>query len=443
MAKIHHYLSAVVLTLLFGITPWLFNPYGNWIFELPKARAIYIGIIALILLSTWTLQTIKLSQLLVIVGIYLTVMLITGVAMSTTPQVAFWGTYTRQLGFLGYLHLFLFPFFLAEIIASVGTRFIYKVIALGSLGTSLLALSQYTPISPFAAVESFGFRLYGSFGEPNLLGYYLVLTLFPIWQIIKETSQKAIARYFYLAILLLACWTIIDSGSRGAMLALLASVIMICLQHSKLLLHKYRLHTAISGVIVIIFLGGVFMQQIQDRHSFLNLRVMNNVTIAIRAQIWKQTLSAANQKWLTGYGFENLPVAFTPKPQALTKLLYNPDEVIDRAHNDALDHYYSGGIWGLISYLLLMGSALFYAFRLWQKQNIIIPLGIIIQFLIISSLGPVSSSHLLFFSLALTLLHLANTTSPLRLSFTAKLLITLGDLFFLISHSATILQDFR
>lgn len=412
-------------------------------YELPKARAIYIGIILIILISLWFLKKIQISKLMWIVLVYLGVLFVMGVLQAPDQLQAFWGTYERQMGLLSYLHLFFFPFFLAEILKTIGTRPLYKIIAWGSFGSCLLALSQYTIHSPFSAVASFGFRLYGSFGEPNLLGYYIVLTLFPVWQVFKEYSWRSIAKYFYLLTLLLSCWTIIDSGSRGAMLALLASIVLTTIHHSKILFTKYWKQTFISLGLLLVILISIFNWQLQDRHSFISLRIFNNVTIAIRLEIWQTTLAEANKKWLLGHGLENLSPLFEQKSPRLKKLLLDPTETIDRAHNDALDHYYSTGIIGLLSYLFLIGAAFFYSIRLWQRKNILVPLGITLQFFIVSSVGPVHSIHVLLFTVALGILHIAEAKTAIKIPLYVRLLSSSILIMLLYYHLQIIVRDFK
>lgn len=431
------------LFIVFTLAPWVFNPAGKWIYELPKARVIYIGILLTMLITSWGLKKIHTSKLLLIVILYLAGLLITGVLLSNNPAQSFLGTYERQMGFLALLQLYISPFFLAEILKVTGTKPLFKMIAWGSLGAALLALSQYSSYSSFSPVESYGFRLYGSLGEPNLLGYYLVLTLFPVWQLFQESTWRQFNKYWYCLILLINSAVILNTGSRGAILAFILSAILLFIHHSKLLFVRYWKRTLIVGIALTATLIALIHQQLGDPHSFINLRILNNVTVAIRLEIWKDTLLEANKQWLLGHGLENLAPVFTSKSPKLTKLLYDPAETIDRAHNEGVDAYFSGGLVGVLLYFWVMGTILFYAIKLWRSKNIILPLGMATQFLTISSLGPVHSIHVLFLTLVISLLHLATWKKIFQIPMIWRVLLSVLLIMTLFYHIQVIVSDIK
>ena len=93
---------------LYTITPLIFNNYGNWIFELPKSRVLYIIIALITLTVVWARKVLVINKLVVIGFIYLLGLFFLGVANADDPMRAFFGSYERQFGFLGYFFVISF-----------------------------------------------------------------------------------------------------------------------------------------------------------------------------------------------------------------------------------------------------------------------------------------------------------------------------------------------
>ena len=90
---------------------------------------------------------------------------------------------------------------------------------------------------------------------------------------------------------------------------------------------------------------------------------MTETTTESRLTIWKMSWQGFKEKPIFGWGQENYNLVFN---KYYEPILYKQEPWFDRAHNVFFDRLTTNGIFGLLSYIGLLGAALYY---LWAKRK--------------------------------------------------------------------------
>ena len=90
---------------------------------------------------------------------------------------------------------------------------------------------------------------------------------------------------------------------------------------------------------------------------------MTEGTTESRLTIWKMSWQGFKEKPVFGWGQENFNLVFN---KYYEPILYKQEPWFDRAHNVFFDRLTTNGIFGLLSYIGLLGAALYY---LWAKRK--------------------------------------------------------------------------
>lgn len=199
-----------------------------------------------------------------------------------------------------------------------------------------------------------GVRASYTFGDPNLAGNYLVMSLFMI-AACKHPRSPGVRRIAYVLVLIAIGFT----GSNGAMLTLLVGLVL------AFTVTRYRKQGAVAGVATLAtaaLLGGLMVGVVMPRVDLSSLREQAAGSIPLlrdsfgrsanssgeRATIVKEGASLFLKGDATGYG-----PARTKATLAATQAPY-----VKEAHNDYLATLLERGVIGGIG-LLVFGIALF------------------------------------------------------------------------------------
>ena len=90
---------------------------------------------------------------------------------------------------------------------------------------------------------------------------------------------------------------------------------------------------------------------------------LTETTTESRLTIWKMSWQGFKEKPVFGWGQENFNLVFN---KYYEPILYKQEPWFDRAHNVFFDRLTTNGIFGLLSYIGLLGVALYY---LWAKRR--------------------------------------------------------------------------
>ncbi len=288
--------------------------------------------------------------------------LILSTIFSLDPFKSFWSNFERMEGLVTHLHLFGYFLVLISVLKSEKT---WTRLFNTSIGVSVL-VSLYALGQLFGWVRLFqsSNRLESTLGNSAYLAAYLLFHIFLITYLLARGTVKNIyLKIVYGVILIFEVGILLLTETRGAMIGLLAGVGIIAFLNVVWGTPKAKKYAAIF-LSVLVVLGGVFF--ISRDSSFVQdqrvLRRLSQISLAdqgvqARFTIWNMGLKGAVERPVLGWGLENFSIVFNKYYEAS---LYDQEPWFDRAHNVFLDWLTSAGILGLLAYLALFASSVYY-----------------------------------------------------------------------------------
>jgi len=282
-------------------------------------------------------------------------------------NLSFWGNLERMFGIWGLIHFVLFFFILQAIFKTRGDReFLLKISLGASSFISLLAIGQkFMDLGDLMPMTG---RVFGTLGNPAFLATYLIFNIFFAGYLALSSRNRTSLIYYFL--LVVNCFALFLTGTRGAFLGLLAGIAVLLASFG--FFHPQKNVRRYSVVVLILFLilfGSIFAfrnsalvqkSEILQRLTSISLE---DTTAQNRLILWQKAWLAWQEKPILGFGAENYEVAankyFDPR--------LNPYEAwYDKAHNFIFDYGVTLGWLGLLSYLSLFFSALS---CLWKARS--------------------------------------------------------------------------
>lgn len=421
MTKLSHFaeglmeaawLAAVILTPLF------FNIYSSRIFE-PEKLAL-LRSLALIILACWIIiwletggahkGTLKqqvadwkslLRLPLFIPVLAFIVVTIISTIFSVTPAISLWGSYPRLQGaYTTFSYLVIFGALVVHLRRREQVERLIGMIILSSLPVSLYGILQRYGLDPIPWGGDVSQRIASNLGNSIFVAAYLIM-VFPLTllrivdsfeDLLNENGRplpdfvRATSYVFIAALQVIAMYF---SGSRGPWLGWGASLVVIWLGLS--LIWRKRWLTA-AGVGLAILAGAFLitlnipggpLENLRSRPEFGRLGQLLDAesrTGKVRTLIWQGAADLVTphepleypdgrqDTWnvlrpLIGYGPEGMYVAYNRfYPPELT-LVEKRNASPDRAHNETWDSLVTMGMTGMLAYLLLFGSVLYYGLK--------------------------------------------------------------------------------
>lgn len=406
------WLAAVMLVPLF------FNIYSSRIFEPDKLTL--LRSLALVILVAWLVKLIEeggfrwerltpqgrglkaiLQIPLVPIVFALVVSYIISTLLSVTPFTSLWGSYQRLQGtYTTFSYLVIFFSMIANLRQRSQVERLFLMVILSSLPVSLYGILQRYGADPIPWGGDVSGRIAANMGNSIFVAAYLIMvlpltamrTLESFEALLHDRGRlwpnfaRATAYVFILALQLIAIYF---SGSRGPWLGMGASLVVLFLGVS--LIWRKRWMT-ITGV-VLVLIAGVFLlllnlqngplESLRDTAAFSRLGDLLNAesrTGQVRTLIWKGASELVQPhaplefpdgrvdafnflRPLIGYGPESMYVAYNRfYPPELTKV-ERRNASPDRSHNETWDSLVITGVLGLVIYLTLFGSLLYYGLK--------------------------------------------------------------------------------
>ena len=293
-------------------------------------------------LITGRLKTVNLSRVFPLILIYL---IFAVFATFTSPKLS------SSLFVLGVYTVFILAYIM--IINTVNTKAKWRV-ALSVFLISAFFISLYGIYQNFfmdATVqgwvdqemfEDISTRVYATFDNPNVLGQYFIITIPVIFSLLF--LSKGIGQKFGWGIVLLSSvMCLLYTWSRGAWVGVMLGVMAF-------LLLRDRRWIAL-GVLGLVLLPFVLPESILDR--LLSIGNMADSSTAYRVSVWIASWRMAIDFWALGIGYGSDAFASVYSLYALNGANYAL-----HAHNFYLQMVADVGIVGLVSYILIVMSAL-------------------------------------------------------------------------------------
>ncbi|MDA2922298.1 O-antigen ligase family protein [Patescibacteria group bacterium AH-259-L07] len=296
--------------------------------------------------------------------------------LSSVPWFSFWGSWERRMGYLAWLHFFVFACIL--FINIKNKKRVYRIllaVVFSSVFVALYGFIQASGFDPFSWTEDpFKVkRIFSAVGQANFLGSWLLLVI-PI--AIYGIRKKHIAIKAFSSILLVfLVWALILTKSRGAWVGLIALIVfmsIVYLWRLKRVLVIIPIVCFVALVGFVIFLNSADIDSTTLKSPFMGrLASFTDLEEAgnYRLMHWKASLDLIKKRPVIGYGLGvqrfNFPKYYQPEFAVYEK----PNIYLDYAHNDILDILLAAGFIGLFAYLFLIGSVFWHGLRYFLRRQ--------------------------------------------------------------------------
>lgn len=292
----------------------------------------------------------------------LVVVMLLAAILGEYPAKSIWSNFERMEGWVTLVHFFMYFLVLSTIMKSevLWNRFLNTALIAASI-MSLYALSQIAGVSDVS--QGTAWRVDGRLGNSSYLGVYMLFHMFiAAWLFVKTKSANL--RYLYGALFFIFGFVLLRTGTRGSTLGLLGGSVlafsyMALMAPKRAAIKKW----ALGGLLAIVLTAGglwILRDTTFVRENAMLNRVAN-ITLAegnIRFMIWNMALEGVKERPILGWGQENFSYVFN---KYYEPALYAAEPWYDRTHNIFLDWLITGGILGLVAYLFILGTALWYA----------------------------------------------------------------------------------
>ena len=358
---------ALVMLIPIYVDSDFFFPY---IFSKALAFRLSIEVLFLVWLFKLVLQkgsSIKINWLTVIFGVYLVIMFVASL-LGGNFYFSFWSYIERSEGLLLWLHLFALVVLLTNVPETKKDwHWLMEAFFFGAQVVAVLAFLQYIGVD-FVNKSGGDDRVASTIGNAAFFAGYLILALFT--GLYLSLQRRLAFKYYYWLAGLLDIFIILQTGTRGAFLALLASL-AVFLFYNFFRLRSARVKISLAALAIVLFGLGLFVYTNKSQPWVQqNLALMRVTSISLSEKTAQDRFRTWNSAWqgflerpLLGYGQENFYVVFNK--------YFNPDIYahansrlwFDRAHNIFIDHLITGGLIGLVLYIWLLFYPLWLLFK--------------------------------------------------------------------------------
>ncbi len=307
-------------------------------------------------------------------------------------EMSFFGNMGRVQGVLTWFHFGLWYFILRFLFTQINTnqntnlhpssspddasghygagRFI-KILGVASLLVTLSAIFSFA--IPYLRLQAGGWgRISGTIGNPIFFASYLILPIFLNLYLAFKT--KNYERYFWIFVLLLEIFALVQSGTRGAMVGFVVAALFLLVfgfvaAFKVAELKKWR--KVFIVCLLIVFLAGGILSYLGFSGKQTGFAAIDRLTQLVsfkgtgetRLMAWQIAWQAFLERPVLGWGPENFKFVFHKH--------YNPDylqygfyeTVFDKPHNLVLEFAATSGILGVLSYLAIFAAAFYYLFK--------------------------------------------------------------------------------
>jgi len=370
---INKILRWVVLSGLFVIPflPLLVNTSG--FFPFITGKNFVFRVITEIILASWVILALrdknyrpKKSFLLYSV---LALLVATGLAtiFGENPYRSFWSNYERMGGLVSLLHVG--GYFIA-----LSSVFKKKIEWFWLANTALIAnwLVNIYSVRQLLGLESIhqgGVRLDATLGNSAYLAVYLLFNIFIACYLISQIKGQLWLKIIYGLTALVDIFFLYNTATRGTILGLILGVIaatgFFLLKGEK---KTKKVAGIILGVIILVIgsfwliKGSSFVQNSPVLSRFASISLTETTTQS-RFLIWNMSWQGFKEHPVLGWGPENYGLVFS---KYYDPAMWRQEPWFDRSHNVFFDWLIDAGLLGLLAYLSIFVSALYY---LWRKNK--------------------------------------------------------------------------
>lgn len=357
--KYYRYILLIVFFTGVVISPFVFWPWVEISFEIPKvwfiSRWIEILGITSLLFFPVSVKESKTDLKLVIITIVFLLYIVLSAFFGVDIQKSFWGNYYRADGIFTLIHLVIFFLLTVSIFENnlIDKTMSYIALSSGFLSVftvfNAIFLSILKRDPPF--LENWSGAIGFTFGNPNFLAGFLIITLPFVFYLLKKTNSgyfKFIMVIQIISILLTRSW----SGIFGILLFILGVT---------LFTNKKRIIPLLATIFILIVSGISYFYNYPSRNS-------QGILVAeSRERIFIKGILSLAKKPILGWGWANYDYAFENSDWPIK---INGDVYVDKAHSTLLEIMVTTGLIGIILYLTLVARIfynLFYSRSIYKN----------------------------------------------------------------------------
>lgn len=345
---------------------------SKFLFPFVVTKTVFFWIFAEFIFAAWILLALnnkrfrpRWNALTISVGAFIFVTILTSFT-GVNIERSFWSTVERMAGAVNWIHLAIFFFVLSATFKSVKDwKKLLAVSLMASVIVALIFLLERLGIS----IIGFNTKGGSTIGNSSFMSAYLLFNVFfGIW--LFSQAKDFVMKVVYATAVFLLALTIFLSTAFGAFLSMAGGFFLLFIAW---LFFKKRVNFAKPLAVIFLMLGIIIGSVIiyatfaQDEQILKRLPSFfaSSETIQARKVVWQMAVEGIKERPILGWGPENFNVPFSKYFNPCLALNECGNEVwFDRTHNIVLDHLANSGIVGLISYLAILLSALFLA---WKK----------------------------------------------------------------------------
>jgi len=282
---------------------------------------------------------------------------------------SFWGNYERMFGLYTWLHLLIYLWIILSVY-NTRQRYLklFDVSIFVGLLVSIYGIFQKFGLYFWVVLETGDERVYSTLGNAAFLAGYLLINIF--LALYLSSKKKSLNwRVFYFSAIIINLFVLFSTATRGALVGLFAAVVVMFL--FALIFYRAKRVRLISGLILLlVILGSLSVFMLKDTWLVKNnlaLRRISQIsleegTTKSRLLLWKMSWRASQDRFLFGYGDNNLIIPLDRYHDFELK-----EDWFDSSHNQFFDELLAHGIIGLIAYLLF----LFFVFKkiIREREN--------------------------------------------------------------------------
>lgn len=332
----------------------------------------------------------RLTPLIKAATIFVTVVFLADI-FGPNPYRSLFSNYERMEGFMMIFHLYLYFLMLGAMFRSRRDWVVFFHSTLvASLLVSYVALLQKLGLR--TSIQG-GFRVDSTIGNPTYLAAYLVFHVWLLGILLKQFWNNLWLRIPYLVALIFELAIIYFSATRGAIIALVVTSIL--LFSSIVIFWKKFFRASGAGRVwssvllaAVIVIPAIFWMMrnadfIQKNPALSRLTnySFEERTIQSRFKIWQMAFAGAKERPLLGWGQENFYLVFQ---KYYNPGLWSSEPWFDRSHNLIFDWLVHTGFIGLLSFLSLLGVAAWLVLKKSLREGAHIWEGVLLLCLLIS-----------------------------------------------------------
>ncbi|KKQ25382.1 MAG: hypothetical protein US39_C0008G0045 [Microgenomates group bacterium GW2011_GWC1_37_12b] len=385
--KIFDNIVVVLFYILFFLTPLVLFPKTSEVFEFNKMVFVYAATIFIVFF--WILKMI-LSRKIIFkrspLDIPLILFLISNVIstiFSIDQRTSLLGYYSRfNGGLLSTVSYLMLYWAYVSNMDRVKTKTIFYTLLTSSFFVSAYAILQHFGIDKNIWADDVVNRVFSTIGQPNWLAAWTVAIIPITWGLllkskIKDKKIDSKINFKHIAIFILSTLlfvTLIFTKSRSGFIGFIISalffwgfLVVIKIRSNKLNFKTFQIPLLLSAfyLILTIFFGTPWSASIEAKLSKpapdATKRSVSSVLESgstgsgqIRKIVWKGALQIWKKYPLIGSGVETFAYTYHQVKPIEHNLTAEWDYLYNKAHNDYLNFLANNGVFGLVSYLIVI-----------------------------------------------------------------------------------------